>query len=238
MNRRIRILAFGLLMGALAAACGMENPIRDMDLDDDPPVTPVNPTPDPVDPGPSDPEQPVQGTCAIMWDGELVSLGQVTFTQDSERGRLLVVEAAHSVNNGVAALPRFVVRLWHDDSHGLLVAGEYLFNGENGTSAQGQDLFPTEAYINTALPDGHGGTKGDYQWAWTNSEHYSTYDPATLTATLDVQMTFVDEAAYRQLVADEGTPADQEAYEQMVRRANPKVMRLQMANCRFTPASR
>lgn len=224
---RLSVLAF--LCCTLVYACGRENPLLNMDIDDSI-YTPEN-----QDTVPDTPEPRQQGTCTIMWNGLPVDIGTVTLTQDSEHERLLVVKAAHTSGNGVATLPRFVIRLWYDDTYGLLVAGEYLFNGQNGTSTPGQELYPSEAYIATALPDGHGGEKGDYQWAWTNSENYSTYDPETLTANLNVEMTFVEEVTYRNLVENEGAPATRADYESMVRRSHPKVMRLQLNNCYFTP---
>ncbi len=230
MNKTVRLLVLVPIFCAVTFSCGKENPLLNMDLDD------TTTLPEDNDTLPDIPEPREQGTCTIIWDGLPVSIGHFTLTQDSQQERLLVVEAVHSIAGGVATLPRFIIRLWYDDDHGLLVAGEYLFNRPDGTSTPGQELYPTEAYITTALPNGNGGQKGDYQWAWTLSENYSTYDPATLTTTLNAAMTFVDEALFRQLVEEEGEPVDQADYEQMVRRSNPKVMRLQLNNCYFTPA--
>lgn len=220
MKNIFKMMGIALMACSLMVACN-----KDDDNSTD------NPNPNPPTP---------TATLNITWDGAAQTLGFKDAYQSSQNAKAFYIDAAKGLNGDTYEYPYFAISFWNSDDHGFLIAGQFTFSTGDGQRVSGQSAFPTEVYVGNGYSVGE--TKyGEYQWAWCNSENYSSFDATSLTANVNVNMTFYEFATFASIISnmteEEIQAMSDQEYMDLVESADSKKMDLVLASYPFTAAS-
>lgn len=176
------------------------------------------------------------GGLTIKWDGAIQHPMLQEGYQSANYSSLFSI---YTINDTVENYyPIIEICFWNSQQYGLLIAGELVFNTQDGDQISGQSAFPTQVFTDGGYVDGNGDQYGEYQWAWCNSENYSTFDATTLTADVNVSMTFYELMQFQAAVQAMGQPTTYEEYQAIVAESDPKDMDLTLKSFAFEAAAK